>query len=70
VRRYLRYLDLSYQTLQLPAWAGNPGVRLIKAPKLVWFDSGVQRALSGEVGGLRGHLDHAELLYDELGLPK
>lgn len=54
VRRYLRYLDLSYQTLHLPAWAGNPGVRLVKAPKLIWFDSGVQRALSGEIGGLRG----------------
>ena len=25
-----------------------------KAPKLIWFDSGVQRALSGEIGGLRG----------------
>ena len=46
--------DLSYQTYHLPAWAGNPSVRLIKAPKLLWFDSGVQRALSGEIGGLRG----------------
>lgn len=54
VRRYLRYLDLSFQTFHLPAWAGNPSVRLIKAPKLIWFDSGVQRALSGEIGGLRG----------------
>jgi hypothetical protein len=62
VRRYLRYLDLSYQTLQLPAWAGNPGVRLIKAPKLIWFDSGVQRALSGEVGGLRGEQYESALI--------
>jgi predicted AAA+ superfamily ATPase len=54
VRRYLRYLDLSFQTLHLPAWSGNPSVRLIKTPKLIWFDSGVQRALSGEIGGLRG----------------
>ncbi|HEX5759262.1 MAG TPA: ATP-binding protein [Thermoanaerobaculia bacterium] len=54
VRRYLRYLELSYQIFHLPAWAGNPALRLVKAPKLVWFDSGVQRALSGEVGGLRG----------------
>ncbi|HVT57092.1 MAG TPA: ATP-binding protein [Thermoanaerobaculia bacterium] len=56
VRRYLRYLDLSYQILLLPAWAGNPTVRLLKAPKLIWFDAGVQRALSGEIGGLRGEL--------------
>jgi predicted AAA+ superfamily ATPase len=53
-RRYLRYLDLSYQTLHLPAWSGNPSVRLMKTPKLIWFDSGVQRALSGELTGLRG----------------
>ncbi len=50
VRRYLRYLELSYQIFHLPAWAGNPSLRLIKAPKLIWFDSGVQRA-SPEVGG-------------------
>ena len=54
VRRYLRYLDLSYQTLHLPAWSGNLSVRLLKAPKLIWFDSGIQRALSGEIEGLRG----------------
>jgi len=54
VRRYLRYLDLSYQTLHLPAWSGNLSVRLLKSPKLIWFDSGIQRALSGEIGGLRG----------------
>lgn len=62
VRRYLRYLDLSYQTFHLPAWAGNPSVRLIKAPKLIWFDSGVQRALSGEIGGLRGEQYESTLI--------
>jgi predicted AAA+ superfamily ATPase len=62
VRRYLRYLDLSYQTLHLPAWAGNPSVRLIKAPKLIWFDCGVQRALSGEIGGLRGEQYESALI--------
>jgi hypothetical protein len=54
VRRYLRYLELSYQTLRLPAWSGNPGVRLVKAPKLIWFDSGVQKVLSGQTRGLTG----------------
>jgi predicted AAA+ superfamily ATPase len=62
VRRYLRYLELSYQTLHLPAWAGNPSVRLIKSPKLIWFDSGVQRALSGEIGGLRGEQYESTLI--------
>jgi predicted AAA+ superfamily ATPase len=62
VRRYLRYLDLSYQTWHLPAWAGNPSVRLIKAPKLIWFDSGIQRSLSGEIGGLRGEQYESALI--------
>ncbi|MQA91114.1 MAG: DUF4143 domain-containing protein [Gemmatimonas sp.] len=43
-----------YQTFTLPAWSRNPSVRLIKSPKLIWFDAGVQRALSGEIGGLSG----------------
>jgi uncharacterized protein len=54
VRRYLRYLELSYQTTPLPAWASNPSVRLVKAPKLLWFDLGVQRSLSGQLEGLTG----------------
>ncbi|MCU0292886.1 MAG: ATP-binding protein [Thermoanaerobaculaceae bacterium] len=54
VRRYLSYLDLSYQTLHLPPWSGNAGVRLVKAPKLVWFDPGVQRSLSGQTRELTG----------------
>jgi predicted AAA+ superfamily ATPase len=54
VRRYLRYLELSYQTVPLPAWSGNPGVRLVKSPKLIWFDAGVQRSLSGQLAGLTG----------------
>ena len=52
VRRYLHYLDLSYQIYRLPAWSGNPSVRLIKSPKLIWFDSGMQRVLSGQINGL------------------
>jgi len=39
----------------LPAWSGNPSIRLIKAPKLIWFDLGVQRVLSGQIRGLTGH---------------
>lgn len=54
VRRYLRYLELSYQTQRLPAWTGNRAVRLIKSPKLIWFDLGVQRVLSGQLRGLTG----------------
>ena len=66
VRRYLRYLELSYQTIHLSAWAGNPSVRLIKAPKLIWIDAGVQRALSGEVGGLRGEQYESAIIAQTL----
>ena len=54
VKRYLRYMDLSYQIFQLPAWSSNPAVRLIKSPKLVWLDPGLQRVLSGQLQGLSG----------------
>ncbi len=54
VRRYLGYLELSYQTFRLNPWAKNIGVRLIKSPKLIWCDLGVQRVLSGQTGGLTG----------------
>jgi hypothetical protein len=53
-RRYLRYLELSYQTFRLGAWARGGGTRWIKAPKLIWFDLGVQRTLSGQLAGLTG----------------
>jgi predicted AAA+ superfamily ATPase len=53
-KSYLRYLELSYQTIRLPAWSANLGVRLVKAPKLIWCDSGIQRTLSGQTGGLSG----------------
>ncbi|RMF86783.1 MAG: ATP-binding protein, partial [Nitrospirae bacterium] len=54
VRRYLRYLELSYQTFRLPAWSGNPTVRLVKSPKLIWWDLGIQRCLSGQTRELTG----------------
>ncbi|QJA06404.1 ATP-binding protein [Thermosulfurimonas marina] len=54
VRRYLYYLELSYQIHFLPAWSGNPTTRLIKSPKLIWLDGGLQRVLSGQIEGLTG----------------
>ncbi len=54
VRRYLGYLELSYQTFRLNPWTKNPSVRFIKSPKLIWCDLGVQRVLSGQTGGLTG----------------
>jgi len=46
-RRYLEYLTLSYQTFLLPVYSKNLTSRLIKAPKVYWFDNGLLRHLSG-----------------------
>jgi hypothetical protein len=45
-KKYLRYLELSYQTFNLDAYRGNASARLIKAPRLHFVDLGVQRVLS------------------------
>jgi predicted AAA+ superfamily ATPase len=53
-KKYLRYLDLSYQTFLLDAFRGRSGGRLLKAPRLHWVDLGVQRTLSRLREGLTG----------------
>ncbi len=54
VQRYLRYLDLSYQTLLLPAWYKNVEKRLVKSPKIHCLDFGVVQALLHKRGGMTG----------------
>jgi predicted AAA+ superfamily ATPase len=66
VRRYLRYLELSYQTFPLPAWSDNAGSRLVKAPKLIWIDAGIQRILAGQTAGLRGEQYESALVAQSL----
>ncbi len=53
-KKYLRYLDLSYQTFRLEAYRGRRGARLIKSPRLHWTDLGIQRHLSRLREGLTG----------------
>lgn len=54
VQRYLEYLNISYQTLILHAWARNPNKRLIKSPKVHFLDNGVLQAILQKRGGLTG----------------
>lgn len=54
VQRYIRYFDLSYQALILPAWARNTHKRLTKAPKLHYLDVGVLRGVLQKWGDLSG----------------
>ena len=46
-RRYLEYLRISYQTFLLQPFRKNLTSRIIKTPKLYWFDNGLLRHLSG-----------------------
>lgn len=55
-RKFMRYLELSYQILMLPAWYRNPEKRLAKQPKLHFVDPGIRRAILRK----RGEIDGAE----------
>lgn len=54
VQRYVEYLNISYQTLSLPAWTRNPTKRLTRAPKIHYMDYGVLQAVIGKRGGMTG----------------
>ena len=46
-RRYIRYLELSYQTILLQPFHRNITSSVVKTPKLYWLDVGLLRQLSG-----------------------
>lgn len=54
-KRYIEYLSISYQTLQLPAWTRNPNKRLTRAPKVHFLDHGVLQAVLQRQGGMSGN---------------
>jgi len=53
-RRFLRYLELSYQVLSLPPYHRNLEKRLSKSPKVHFLDPGISRALLNRRGDLTG----------------
>ena len=55
VQRYIRYLEISYQSLSLPAWFANPFKKLIKSPKIHFLDNGVLRAILQKKGAMTGN---------------
>jgi predicted AAA+ superfamily ATPase len=55
-QQFLRYLELSYQTILVPAWHRNQEKRLSKQPKLHFLDPGARRAIMRK----RGDADGAE----------
>ncbi|HZD40390.1 MAG TPA: ATP-binding protein [Terriglobales bacterium] len=46
VKKYLRFLEISYQTYLLQPFFQGVAKRLIKSPKLYWLDVGLARVLS------------------------
>jgi len=54
-RRFLQYLELSYQIILLPPWTRNKLKRLRQSPKLHFLDSGVHRAILQKQGMMTGN---------------
>lgn len=48
LKRYLALFEATFLTFYLPAWSGNLGKRIIKAPKLFFTDTGLAAYLLGE----------------------
>ena len=49
-QKFLRYLEISYQTIHLQPWTRNRIKRLTRSPKLHYLDPGVQRAVIKKTG--------------------
>lgn len=54
VRRYLDYLDISYQIVRLPPFAENLTSSVVKSPKLYWIDLGLLRQITAQWGPANG----------------
>jgi hypothetical protein len=55
-RRYLEYLNLSYQVVLLRPFRRNLTSSLVKAPRLYWIDLGLLRHATKQWGALEGEL--------------
>jgi len=55
IQRYIRYFELSYQSVILPAWSKNPNKRLSKMPKVHYMDQGIVSAVLQKRGGVTGN---------------
>jgi uncharacterized protein len=54
-KKFINYLELSYQTISLKPWYKNPLKRLHKSPKLHYLDPGIQRTILKKQGQLNGN---------------
>ncbi len=54
-KRFVRYLEISYQVVILPPWFRNQNKRLAKSPKIHFLDPAIQHSIIGRSGTLTGH---------------
>ncbi len=54
-KRFINYLEISYQIILLPPWFRNLNKRLSKSPKIHFLDPGIQRILLSRTGELAGN---------------
>lgn len=66
VKRYVRFLEISYQTYLLRPLMPNLAGRLVKSPKLYWTDPGLARLLSARIGTESGSLFETAVLCELL----
>lgn len=55
-KRWVRYLELSYQVVLIPPMLSRMDAKVAKTPKLLWTDVGVARSLSQRHGSADGAL--------------
>lgn len=55
VSRYINYMEISYQTILLPAWSRNENKRLVKMPKIHFLDPGIMQTVLQKQGGITGN---------------
>lgn len=55
VKRYIQYMEMSYQTITLSAWHANPLKKLIKSPKVHFMDYGVLQTIAQKTGEPAGN---------------
>jgi predicted AAA+ superfamily ATPase len=54
VQRYIKYFEISYQSIELPSWSKNQNKRLIKSSKVHYMDQGIIQAVLHKRGGMTG----------------
>ena len=55
VQRYIKYFEISYQSIVLPSWSKNQNKRLIKSSKVHYMDYGIIQAVLHKRGGMTGN---------------